>query len=175
MIILSQKNSSFVNVDVIWCLFRACFAGGLFIYLYIIYHPLILLLLAICWILYPPRYKYLYYRWILFGYNRSTTLSIDTDRSIFRYQRENEIVTFESQDVQRWCWMKYGTYFNTLVEVIEFELKNGRKVIISSGIGQGDSADLSDFFLFYRKELGLPDGEHNFKFDLHSYIKEIAE
>ena len=174
--VFNSQGASFINFDVILH-FATFWPGGIMcIYAYFVYHQIVLLFISAFFLLHPSTLEYLYYRRILFKYNKTTKLVIDSQQRVFTYTHDDKVVSFCANEIERWHWNKYTSpYFTTFVEIIEFELKNREKLIISSGIGQGDSVDLSDFFSTYRKEIGLPEGEHNFKFDLHSYIKEIAE
>ena len=122
---------------------------------------------------YPSGSKHLYYRWLVFKYNRRTIFSIDTEQKSFTYKHGEEEITFVSENVEKWSWGFYGFANTTFVGIVRFKLRDGKKIEISSGIG-----DVNGFLQENWKRLGLPKGTYrygdNFK-SLQAYIKRIEE
>ena len=116
----------------------------------------------------------LHYRWLLFKYNKTTTLSIDTDKKIFTYKHGDNVITFNSSDVGNWWKYERGPVGSPFVEIIEIQLKNGEKVIISSGL-KGAVYFLCD----NSTELGLPEQHLMDTYEksksFQSFIDKISE
>ena len=168
----SQKSTSFVNFDVALHFVGSWFLAvmGAFVYLR---HPHVLLLIIVAVLLFfPPGYKYLYYRWVMFKYNKNTILSIDTENGLITYQRRAKLIAFKACDVEKWSWNEYGPFlfWCKFVEIIEVTLKNGDKFIISSGI---ETRKLIDYLLSSNQTLGLPQGTQTHGFQLKAYVAEI--
>lgn len=110
----------------------------------------------------------LYHRWRLFKYNESTTLSISVAQREFIYKHDDNVVCFTSNDVEQWYWREYTMRTGyPYVEIIDVQLRNGDRVIISSGIG-----NVLNFFRDKWKDLGLPKGQKSAE-PLIVYMKEL--
>ena len=152
---------------------------GVVIEIYIKYFQYIYILLIITVLLgayiitYPSYLKHLYYRWLVFRHNKVTTFSIDTEQKLFIYKHGEEETVFASKDVEKWSFGAYGTWNTTFVEIVRIKLKDGKKIEISSGIG-----DVNGFLQKNWKRLGLPNGTYRYGDDiksLQSYIKRIEK
>ena len=107
----------------------------------------------------------------MFKYNEDTSLLIDTKLQTFTYKQRDKIFRFNASDVSSWSWRGYGPPPPniTYVEIIEIKLRNGEKVIISTGIGK-----VLDLFRENWRELGLPKGQISTN-SLRTYMKEIEK
>ena len=141
-------------------------------YFQYVYVLLIITILFIAYIMtYPSYFKYLYYRWIVFRYNRTTTFSIDMEQKLLTYKHDEEVITFASDDVEKWSWGYYKRMNTTFVEIVRIRLKNGKIIEISSGIG-----DVEKFLQENWQQLGIPKGTYRYGDDyksLQSYMKRI--
>ncbi len=112
------------------------------------------------------------HRWLLFKYSEKVALFIDTKQRVFMYKHSDNVIRFNSDDIDTWYWERYSFWAclpltNTCAEIVEIRLKNGETIIVSNGIGH-----VLYFFLENWKELGLPEGQNSSK-SLSSYVKEI--
>ena len=107
----------------------------------------------------------------MFKIEESTTLSINAEQRTFIYKHNDTVVNFTSNDIDKWYWHTYhlDPVLCVLAEIVEIRLKNGKKVIVSNGIGS-----VWDFFRENWKELGMPEGKRSTR-SLHSYMKEMEE
>lgn len=120
---------------------------------------------------YPSSYKYIYYRWIVFKYNRTTIFSVDMERKSFTYMHDDEEISFAADDVEKWSWGCYVRMNTIFIKIVRIRLKNGKKIEISSGIG-----DVDKFLQENWEQLGIPKGTYRYGDDfksLQSYIKRI--
>ena len=143
-------------------------------YFQYVYVLLIITVFLIAYIMtYPSYFKHLYYRWKVFKYNRTTTFSIDLEQKIFTYKHGEDEITFASKDVEKWSMGNIGTWNTTFVGIVRIKLKDGKKIEISSGIG-----DVNGFLQKNWERLGIPEGTYrygdNFK-SLQAYIKRIEK
>lgn len=150
--IYTGNSSSLINFEVIFHFVGYWLVGGMFIYVYFRDPHIILLLLAAYWILYPSGYRFFYYRWKLFKYNEETTLSIDAEHHIFTSMHKDKVITFSSSDIEKWWRYECGPYMSTFVKIIELRLKDGKKVIIATGLDEA-----IDFIYDNCIELGMPE------------------
>lgn len=138
-----------------------------FQYLYIL---MIITILILAYIMtYPSFFKYLYYRWLVFTYNKTTTFSVDIEQKLFVYKHDEEEISFTSADVEKWSVGAHETWNTTFIRIIRIKLKNGKKVEISSGIG-----DVEEFLQEHREQLGLPKSVYRYGDDftsLQSYMR----
>lgn len=174
----SRKEALFINIHVILHILTCWPLLWITIYMCIDYYNDCIQLfsnlgmLLICIVIGLWLYlscKNFYYRWRLFKYNETTSLLINISQKNFKYKHNDIVVTFNSCEVEKWSWCEYkNDPYNTIVEVIDIELKNGEKVILSSGIGK----NVLLFFFCNWEKLCLPKGEKRCK-SLHTYMKEI--
>lgn len=166
-----SKDAALFNNDISSCCMFNCCLGGSGAYMFISYPNIYtFILFLIGFFVTIPTFVSLYYRWWLFRYSESTTLTIDFGQRLFTYKHDDDVVFFSSNDVKEWYWRKKDStypYSTVVVEIIDIRLQNGEKIIISSGIG-----DVLDFLRTKREKLGLPKGKESFK-SLRSYMKEI--
>ena len=167
----SQKDVSIVNYDIIVHFAGTWSLAGMMIYAYFIHHQILLLLLAALLICFPPGYKYLYYKWLLFKYDKTTSLSIDFENRLFIYSHDNKVISFTSSDIERWSWNEYGPFLFLckFIQIIELRLKDGTIITLSNGIDN----HIIGFFMENREVLSLPYGEQAYGYDLQSYIEKI--
>lgn len=169
----TENNASLINFEVVFHFVGNWLIGGVFMLVYFRHPHVILLFLAAYWLLDPSGYKHFYYRWKLFKYNAETLLSIETERNIFAYQHKEHVITFCPSDIEKWWKYECGPYMSTFVKIIELRLRDGKKVIISSGL---DSA--IDFIYDHSKELGFPeespDSTHEKFLAFKAYIDEFS-
>ena len=164
----SRTKTSFIDVQIIIHYALRWFTGGVFTYVFIIHPNVLFALGAAFFFLNPFEYEYLKYRKLIFRLEENTTLTIDTLQKEFSYTHENRNITFKSEDVDKWYWREYDFYMQaTFVEIVEIRLKNGKKIIISNGIG-----NVRWFFCDNWKELELPKGQKMLKSG-SSYMKEV--
>ncbi len=133
----------------------------------------IIYILALFFIYEAAGIKYLYYRWLMFKNSRHTILVIDTILQTYTYTHNEETITFSPADIDKWWKYDCGPGLSKDVGVLEFRLKNEKKIVISSGLGNA-----VDFIYYHRKELGLPeeyraDGQYARFQSFKEYIKEI--
>lgn len=168
----NNTNDSFINFDVMMHFAGTWSLGGILVYAYCIHQQLLILLFALCLLLFPTGYKYLYYRWLMFKHNKSAEFIVDTENGHFVYKRLDEVITFKFSDVDKWFCKEYGPFLFlcTYVEIIEIRLKNGKKVTISSGV---NTKSLIYHLTSNYKQWGLPPQQEGYRYDLLSYIKQI--
>jgi hypothetical protein len=97
-------------------------------------------------------------------------LSINIETGTFTYKNRNNVFTFNSNDIEEWWYYTYGTTLNTYIDITELTLKDGKRVFLSSGIG-----NVNYFMSRHKKDLNLP--EQNFGYSLkylYRYMKEIG-
>ena len=149
--------------------------AGIYKYVYIYYYQYIIILLIttlflIILLFYlPSGCKLLYYRWLVFRYNKETTFSIEQERKTFLYKHGDIEILFTSDDVAKWNWGYFRRMNTTFVKIVRIRLKNGKKIEISSGIG-----DVEKFLQENWEQLGIPKGTYRYGDDfksLQSYIK----
>lgn len=164
----SRSETSFIDVPIIINIALYWFTGGVTTYICIVHPSVLLALCAAFFFLCPFIDGYLKYRKQIFQLEENTTLTIDTLQKEFSYTHENRNITFKSEDVDKWYWREYDCYIHTtFVEIVEIRLKNGKKIIISNGIG-----NVRWFFCDNWKELELPKGQEMLKSG-SSYMKEV--
>ncbi len=168
-----RREESFLNPAI---LVEIGLPVAIIVNIYIVYFQYLYVLL-ICTIFlgayvmtYPSNCKYLYYRWLVFNYNKNTTLSIDMAQKTFTYKHEEDLITFTSSDVERWSWCEYRKWNTTYVKVVRFKLKSKKTINISSGIG-----DIDVFLQENWKALGLPKGIYRYDDDFDSLSAYIAK
>ena len=184
--------NSFIDFDLISLVLAWSFSG--FLIYTIICHPsgslavnTLAILTAVAFIFHPTVFRDTYYRWIYFKYNKNTAFSVNTKQKIFTYKHDNQIINFTPNDIEKWWMYDYGLIISSTfcIDIIEFYLKNGKKVIVSSemidGEGVFDSNGYQDavHFVYYNwKELGLPkeyfEERHEKAQSFRAYMKEIA-
>ncbi len=148
----SSKDTHFINYQVIIHFVLYIFMGGVIVIASCIHQQMLGLLLAAIFIFYPPDYISLYYRWLSFKSNSGTQLLIDTEHNIFSYKHKELLITFHSNDVEKWWTYEYGPFCTPFIEIVEIRLKNGEKVVISSVLKNATS------FICYNSDcLGLPE------------------
>lgn len=174
--IFKRADTPFWNVHIILHFVIFWSIGGGLIFAYFCHPQVLILLFAALWIGFPPMYKYLYYRRKMFEYNEQAILTYDGVEAKFTYKYGGSIikvVSFSSSDVKQWWYQGYGPYMSTFVEMIELQLNNGEKIIISSGL------ESAIYFLYdHREELGLPEqyaiSRHAKYKSLFAYIDAIG-
>ena len=186
-----HKDDSFINVEVVFCFVVSWICAGLIVYAFfvspihiptfseiskkgllvcLLQYPSILFFCVAIFFMHNP-FSYLKERKRLFKYNENTSLLIDTKLQTFTYKQRDKIFRFNASDVSSWSWRGYGPPppNSTDVEIIDIRMKNGEKIIISSGIG-----NVLDLFRENWKELGLPQGQISTN-SLRTYMKEIEK
>jgi len=172
--IFDRGEELFLNIDI---LPFVVLVFGVVIEMYIKYFQYIYILLIITTLLvayimaYPSYFKHLYYRWLVFRYNKVTSFLIDTEQKMFIYKHGDEEIVFASEDVEKWSYGEFSTWNTTFVTIVRITLKNGKKIEISSGIG-----DVHKFLQENWELLGIPKGTYRYGDDfksLQSYIKRI--
>ena len=92
------------------------------------------------------------------------------EQRLFSYKHGEDEITFVSEDIEKWSYGDYRTWNTTFVGIVRIKLKDGKKIEISSGIG-----DVDKFLWENEERLGLPKRIYrygdNFK-SLESYIKK---
>ena len=151
----SSKGAHFVYYQVILHFVLYLSFGGAIVVASVVHQQMFGLFIAAIFIFFPPGYISLYYRWLSFKFNSSTKLSIDTEHYIFSYKHKEKLITFHSNDVEKWWTYEYGPFCTPFVEIVEIRLKNGEKVIISSGL-----KDAVSFICYNSDNLGLPEQHH---------------
>lgn len=132
----------------------------------------ILYLLIVAYFLFHPL-KRIYYRWVMFMYNKDTEFAIDSENGVFTYKHGRQEISFTSKVVEKWIFQQYSPAgLTTFAEIIEFHLKDGEKITISSGVGK----DLELYYelVYNHMDLGLPEGEHESEYDISKYIEDIS-
>lgn len=168
----SQADASVLNFQVIFNFIALWTIGGGFIYVYFLHQQIIALLFAAFWLFYPPSYRYLYYRWLLFKYNKNVTFSINLSQGVYVYQRGNQIISFYSKDIEHWWRYECGPIAHTFVEIIEIRLKTGDKIILSNELGKVVHFIYDNNNLDFPKESFLSTYTRSKSF--HAFIEEIA-
>lgn len=168
----SSKDARFINYQVILHFVPYLSLGIMFIVVSFIYQQMFVLLIAAFFLFYPPGYKALYYRWLSFRFNKATELSIDTEHYIFSYKHKEKLITFHSNDVEKWWTYEFGPFCTPFVEIVEIRLRNGENVIISSGL-----KDAVSFICYNSDNLGLPEqypiSTHEKYKSFMAYIEDI--
>ena len=177
----NQDNVPFITVSIAIHILIFWAFGGIILYTYILSPPqhispqhIVGLFIAVYFILEPITWKYIYYRLKLFQYNKHTSFSIDTERKVFTYMHGSKVLSFNSDDIEKWWGFEGGPYMSTFVELIEIHLKNGESVVISTGL-----ENAVDFIYYHKDELELPDeylkdGKYERSKSFHAYMEEIA-
>ena len=170
------SSESFLSFDILYYitwtgLMYACICK----YVYSHYYQYLYILL-ICTIFffailmaYPSGYKYIYYRWLVFKYNKTTEFVIDIENKKFSYKHDKKEITFYSSDIEKWSYGIYGRFRIFMVIVVRIKLKNGTKVNLSSCIGT-----IKDFLQENEELLGIPRGTYRYSDNYRSlkyYIK----
>lgn len=140
-----------------------------YFYILLIFSVLLIALLTT----FPSSYKHLYYRWIIFQYNKNTTLIVDVEQKHFTYQHNDKIISFVSDDIEKWSWHNFEAWNVNFVKIVRIKLKNGEKINISSGIG-----DVEEFLQENQEQLSLPKGKYRYGDDFNSlraYIESIQK
>ena len=166
--VFSSSDTSFITSDIFRSMMTFGISAGLSIRLYLQQPHSLSLFLSIFLIIYPI--PFLYYRWRLFKYNENSLLSINIETGTFTYKNRNNVFTFNSNDIEEWWYYTYGTTLNTYIDITELTLKDGKRVFLSSGIG-----NVNYFMSSHKKDLNLP--EQNFGYSLkylYRYMKEIG-
>lgn len=163
----SSTDTRFINYQVILHFVPYLSFGVMFIVVSFIQQQMFVLLIAAFFLFYPPGYKSLYYRWLSFRFNKTTELSIDTEHLIFSYKHKEKLITFHSNDVEKWWTYEFGPFCTPFVEIVEIRLRNGEKVIISSGL-----KDAVSFICSNSNHLGLPE---QYLMSTHEKYKSFLE
>ncbi len=176
----THKDSQLINVGILLRLLIDCFPCGVMIYAYatndfsvlkfIIY--LILSSLPLCY-----ACKHLYYRWLMFQFDKESVFFVDTEHKMFTYKYKEhdtieKMVTFTPSDIEKW-WKFDAGRMSDFAGTIEFRLKDGRKIVISCGLEKA-----IDFIYLHSEELGLPEeylaGGQSARYQSYKeYIEEI--
>ena len=170
----SQTNVSFFNFDIIFHFIGSWSLGIMLVVAYFIHDQIAILVIAAILLLFPPGYKYLYYRWLMFQYNKTTSLSIDTEKRTFTYIHDGNKISFTSGDIAKLGYKTTGAYMflcNEFIEIIDITLKDGQTLKISSGIG---TDDLIRYINNNRVELCLPYLSWDYNIDFDAYIEDIS-
>lgn len=181
----TSQNESFLDLAII--IYTPIILSPCFIAIYRYIHPvssrphiLLLLVLLAAWSL-PIGYsfKHLYYRWLMFQFDKESILSINTEHKTITYKHKGrgtieEAVTFTPDDIEKW-WKFDAGYMSMYVSAIEFRLKNGKRVVISSGLQKA-----IDFIYDNRNELGLPEeyvaeGQSGRSRSFKAYIEKLEQ
>ena len=168
----SRKDGLYMNFDVILHIVMYWPLMGLGIYMGVSHPNVYIILLSIiaCVVLVFSSIN-LYLRWRLFKIEESASLSINGEHKAFTYKHNDIVVDFNPNDIENWYWHIYhlDPVNCALAEIVEIRLKNGKKVIVSNGIGP-----VWDFFRENWKEFGMPEGKRSTR-SLLSYMKEMEE
>ena len=181
--IFTSKNESFLDIAIV--IYLIVISSPCFIAIYRYIHPvsnrphilLLVILLAAMSLPIGYSFKHLYYRWLMFQFDKESTFSIDTEHKMFTYKYKEhhtieKEVTFTAEDIEKW-WKFDAGYMSVFIETLEFRLKDGKKVVVSSGLEKA-----IDFIYLHSKELGLPEeylegDQHERAQSFQSYIEEI--
>jgi len=168
-----QEKDTFINFDVILHFAGTWSIGIMLICAYFVHNQIAILVMAALLLFFPPGYKYLYYRWLMFKYNKSTTLSIDLKNRIFIYKPNDKVISFKFEEVKKWGWQDDGPFLFlcTFIEIIRIELFDGKIITISSGL---ETRDLMNYLFDNRQVMGLPYGVQYYEIDFETYIDEIS-
>lgn len=169
-----QEKDSFFNFDIIFHFIGSWSLGIMLVVAYFIHDQIAILVIAAILLLFPPGYKYLYYRWLMFKYNKTTSLSIDTEKRTFTYIHDGNKISFTSGDIAKLGYKTAGAYMflcNEFIEIIDITLKDGKTLKISSGIG---TTDLINYIKDNRVELSVPYLSENRNIDFDTYIEDIS-
>ena len=167
MINFSSKDAHLINRQVILHFARYLVFGGVIIIVSFVHQQMFGLFIAAIFLFYPPGYRALYYRWLSLKFNKTTELAIDTEHYIFSYKHKEKLITFQSSDVEKWWTYEFGPFPTPFVEILEIRLKNGEKVIISSGL-----KDAVSFICSNSNHLGLPE---QYLMSTHEKYKSFLE
>ena len=147
------------------------------------------LLVAALFIFHPLVFRDTYYRWISYKYNKQTSFTIDTTQRIFTYKHDYITITFKPDDIKKW-WIydrdRVIIPSTFCYDVIEFHLKNGKNIVMTSElecteelINSDGSKDVVHFVYENWKDLGLPKeyqvSRHEKSISFHTYLREIAD
>lgn len=181
--IFTPQDSHFLDIGIIICLLIDFIPSGMMIYGFItssLSFPVFIVLLFLSSPLFCFACKHLYYRWLMFQFDKNSTLTIDTEDRTITYKYEeygttNKTVSFKVDDIDKWWKFDSGYMTVFIEEPMEFRLKDGKKVVISCVFKKA-----VDFIYSYKKELGLPEeylaeGQSGRSRSFKAYIEKLEQ
>lgn len=186
------RNNKFADIDDLSLLLIHWSFGGYLIYIILYRHPphdsIMTIAGFICAALlffHPNVFKATLDRWKLYKYNKDVCFVIDTLNGMFSYKNKLLEIHFHSNDIEKWWVYDYGFLTTFSISIIEFQLKNGKKVIVSSELIDADDMESSkpmdtvQFIGEHWLDLGLPKGAIVSKSEKYkhfcAFMEEIAE